>query len=119
VHDGAANMLCQLYNNRAAARLGLHNPVNALEDALASIRRAARDAACARLSGCVPAVAVVPLVSCRRGVWSGSRHGTATPAHGTHTHTHSTHTHTHTHTRARVGAAASSSRATCGRRPAS
>lgn len=36
--DSAANLLCQLYNHRASARLGLHKPAAALEDALASIR---------------------------------------------------------------------------------
>eukprot|EP00775_Hariotina_reticulata_P006661 gene6661-6885_t len=36
-NDEVANAMCQLYNHRAAARLGLHQPQQALSDALASI----------------------------------------------------------------------------------
>lgn len=38
IDDTASNLLCQLYNHRASARLGLHKAAAALEDALASIR---------------------------------------------------------------------------------
>lgn len=37
-HEGASTLLCQLFNHRASARLGLHRPAAALDDALASIR---------------------------------------------------------------------------------
>jgi uncharacterized membrane-anchored protein len=37
-HEPASLLLCQLYNHRASARLGLHRPAAALEDALSSIR---------------------------------------------------------------------------------
>jgi hypothetical protein len=37
-HEPASLLLCQLYNHRASARLGLHRPAAALDDALSSIR---------------------------------------------------------------------------------
>jgi hypothetical protein len=37
-HEPASLLLCQLFNHRASARLGLHRPAAALDDALSSIR---------------------------------------------------------------------------------